>query len=376
MTNKWLCFRFDSPNLLSIISALMRKENWVRVKFIKISFKNCPNAETHADIALKTTKSLPSSKIGRSAKYQFYIWQYNWLYRTLMQSDIENVACANGLKGINYLVVAASRELKIPILFVERAPLPGRLQIDWKGVNFGSSIPRDPSFYRSHHNNFPSINWKSEIPSARSSIKGSNVKQIKDKTGLLGKQNYIFCPLQVPTDSQLTVYGGWIEGMNHFIEVLSLLAPELPEGVHFRVKEHPTSKVSFTDKINRLDNLKIILDNDTDSMDLIRYSRAVLTINSTVGLQAFYFGKSVITLGKAFYSFGNMTSQAENISQLCELIKNIDKIQHSDLDRDLFMRFLYFWYPKTESILEGDYCLDEAKEQFAWLQRSLSQYMY
>ena len=372
MSTQWLCFRFENSELLAVISALLRNESWSRVRFIFISFRACPNAKTYAETALKTTKRLPSSKLGRLAKYQFYIWQYNWIYRTLIRSSATYVACANGLKGVNSLVVAASRELEIPVLFVERAAIPDRLQIDWNGVNYGSSIPRDPQFYRKYRKDFSSVGWLDNPPISRSSDKGSDVEQVKDKAGNLAIQKYIFCPLQVPKDSQITVYGGWINGISHYLEVLDQLAYKLPKGVHLRVKEHPTSPISFAQQVNGFNNPNIILDNKTDSMDLIRFSKAVLTINSTIGFEAFYFEKTVITLGKAFYSFGNLTSHAENYQQLTELVENIDSINNSNSDRDLFMRFLYSWYPKTQRILDGKYSFEDVKKRFAWLEKSMS----
>ena len=368
----WLCFQFNSPSRIEVIEAFMRNERWKRVKLILISFIPCANSDSYAASALKTSRRVYKSKFGRFLKFHFYKWQYNWIYRVILKSSAAYVACYNGLKGVDQLVVFASRELNIPVLFFENAPLAGRMQIDWKGVNYDSSIPRNKEFFRKVVNDLNEVDWKLIPPNSRQTIKNKEVSQIRDIGGLLATQKYIFCPLQVPKDSQLTVHGGWIEGISHFLICIDQVSPDLPPGFHFRVKEHPSSKISFTKEIIDLNNPNIVLDNYTDTMDLVAQSRAVLTINSSVGMEAFYFEKPVITLGDALYSFDNLTSRATDLSQLKELVRNIEKLEYSDNDRDHFMRFLYSWFPTVNSILCKNYTLNDLNNRDRWLDQLIS----
>ena len=376
--NSWLCFQFDDPSKIEIIKAFMHNEKWCRVKLILISFAPCPNTESHAESALRTSRALKTSrriynsKIGRILKYHFYKWQYNWIYRKILRSKASYVACYNGLKGVEQLVVSASRELNVPVLFFETAPLSGRMQIDWRGINYDSSIPRNKDFYREITDNLNKVDWKKNPPNSRQTIKNKKVSQIRDLESLLETQNYIFCPLQVPKDSQLTVHGGWIKDIHHFLTCINQVTEYLPPDFHFRVKEHPSSKISFTQEVINLGNPRIVLDNNTDTMDLVAQSMAVLTINSSVGMEAFYFEKPVITLGNAFYSFDELTSRATDISQLKELVRNIEELDFSDKDRDVFMRFLYSWFPTVDSILSRMYTLNELNNRFLWLDNLIS----
>ena len=368
MENQWMCFQFNNPSQVKIISSFLRTARWQRVRVIGISLISCPNSEKYSQIALKSSRRRFRSIIGRKLKLKFYQLQYNWIYRKLVKSRVTKVACYNGLKGVERLVVSASKELSIPVLFFEDASLEGRMQIDWKGINFDSSVPRDINFYRGIDSKITTINWKSLLPTARKIIKNPNVSQIKVTNGALDNERYVFCPLQVPKDSQLTVHGGWIEGIHHFLECINELTMYLPSGMHFRIKEHPSSKVSYKNTICNFENSKIVLDNVTDTMDLIARSTVVLTINSTVGLQAFYYEKPVITLGKAFYSFSELTARAENLFQLSEFIRDVDEIRFSEMERDMFMRFLYFWYPAYEDVCNGRTTLKEINAQFSWLE--------
>ena len=371
MKPKWLCFQFNNTKQERIISALMKSENWNRVRLIGISFKDSPDSRRYAKIALNSTRRSLKIPLSRFVKFHVYRLQYNWLYQLILYSDTDFVACFNGLKGVNGLVVAASRKLKVPVLFFEIAPLPNRVQIDWKGINFDSSIPRNMEFYKHLGEDYLKEDWKKSRPTARQVIKKKKVVNDCVYEGDFKNQGYIFCPLQVPNDSQLTVYGGWVRDIYHFLSCINRLTTDLPDDTYFRIKEHPSSKISLTQNIVNLNNQQILLDNDTDTMELIENSKAVLTINSTVGLESFYFGKPVITLGKAFYSFGNLTSRANNVSELRNLIRNIEKLSFSELDRDLFMRFLHYWYPTVDSILKEQFTLSDINARFSWLESSV-----
>ena len=56
---------------------------------------------------------------------------------------------------------------------------------------------------------------------------------------------------------------------------------------------------------------RIWLDNDTDTFEQVAASRGVVTVNSSVGIQAFYFDKPVVVCGQTFWSIpGNRDTGA------------------------------------------------------------------
>ncbi|MGL5010757.1 MAG: capsular biosynthesis protein, partial [Paracoccaceae bacterium] len=112
-----------------------------------------------------------------------------------------------------------------------------------------------------------------------------------------------FCPLQVPDDSQVTLFAGWTGGMAGFLAALGQAAARLPEGWHLRLKEHPSAKVPLGDLIAPLvAQGRVVLDNATDSFAQLAASRGVVTLNSSMGLQAFFHDKPVVVLGRAFWA--------------------------------------------------------------------------
>jgi capsular polysaccharide export protein len=162
--------------------------------------------------------------------------------------------------------------------------------------------------------------------------------------------------LQVPDDSQVIVFGDWIKSIDMLIDILHLASTSLPNGWHLRLKEHPSAKQRFTSKIQLLTSSKFHLDNTTNTFEQVEYSKSVLTINSSVGLQAMFFDRPVITLGKAFYSFDELTQRCSNIGELFSKLKAPDLLSFSQTQRDNFLSYLHKeYYPLENDVTAGLY---------------------
>ena len=106
---------------------------------------------------------------------------------------------------------------------------------------------------------------------------------------------YIFFPLQVSTDTQIIIHSdiNLKDALTYAISRAKKLNLDL------LVKPHPAEYDSkFVNKL--LADKKIILVDD-NTFKLIKNALEVITINSTVGLEAKIMNKSVKVLGKAFY---------------------------------------------------------------------------
>ena len=67
--------------------------------------------------------------------------------------------------------------------------------------------------------------------------------------------------------------------------------------------EHPSSDISFTKNLASLSDDKFLVDNTSDSIEIIKRSKAVVTINSSVGFHALLKSMPVIVCGDAFWGF-------------------------------------------------------------------------
>lgn len=354
-----LCFGFNTAFQRELLAAWTHDIKANRVDAVLLARGDCPNATTHADIALRSARRLPRGNLGHRLKADFLRMQYNWIFRKLEKTKPTLVLIYNGLNGVNYLARAASRELGLPCLYFERAPLQDRVQIDPRGVNFQSSVPTDPDFYercdlemlfRLSSGNTDG-NYRPVPRIQATARKGDDL--IRAET--LDEDPYVFCPLQVPRDTQITVFGGWIQSIEQLLDNLDVASRYLPPRWHVRIKEHPQSPIPFSHRIHAYDNPRLVLDNATDVYDQLANANAVLTINSSVGLEAFFYNKPVITLGQAFYSFGDLTARATDTNDLCELFEGVASLDYSQNNRDKLLKFLYFWFPDAEAVRDGHY---------------------
>lgn len=321
-----------------------------------------PSRELQA--ALGTAGNQSGIGLARQAKRTFLRWQYNWCYHLLKGQSPHVVACWNGLKGHRFLALMAARRCGHATLYLEEAPLPDRLTVDFSGINHGGSLPDRSDFYRHWLAENPGIDpgaWRSirSDLSARKVTHRHDVGQNPADTDL-SRQNYIFCPLQVPGDSQITVYGDWVASVDDMISHLEKAAAALPEGWSLRVKEHPNTRVSFARRLSGLAKQRIVLDNFTDTMEQIAASRAVLTINSSVGFESFFFDKPVLVLGHAFYGFDQLATKVQSSSHLAHLLADPEKLSFNPSDRNAFMSYVVErHFPSETDILAGRITLDD-----------------
>jgi hypothetical protein len=115
------------------------------------------------------------------------------------------------------------------------------------------------------------------------------------------EEPFIYLPLQfAPEISTLTHGLRWEDQAN----LVSNLAKYLPSGLRLYVKEH-TSMVGRRDNafyraIKQHYNVTLVSPS-MSTFDLIRKSRAVATITSTAGWEAFVLGKPVLVFGRVFF---------------------------------------------------------------------------
>ena len=62
------------------------------------------------------------------------------------------------------------------------------------------------------------------------------------------------------------------------------------------------------------------------SAELLQKCEGVVTVNSSVGLEAFAYDKPVITLGESFYDGPGLTEHAGDLAALKALFRQIDTL--------------------------------------------------
>jgi len=148
---------------------------------------------------------------------------------------------------------------------------------------------------------------------------------------------YILVPLQVSSDSQITL-GSDYAGMEPFIaEMIASFASHAPCADRLAFKHHPRDR-GYNHYGNLVHELalrhgvadRVLYFHDGALGTILKRAKAVLTINSTVGIQALYHAIPTKVLGRTFYNLPGLTDQ-QSIAEFWQ--------SPQSSDRELFRRF-------------------------------------
>ena len=342
------------------------KSNAVLIRSVRISLRGPSPEDSDVDLALRSATKPPKTRLGRYLKRWFLCRQYAWAYQFLSQQKPSVVICWNGMKGFRFMFMLAAKRTGHQTLYLEESPLPDRISVDKSGINFGNSVPRDSRFFlewATRHREKQGAWSKVRDRITQRQPKAANVIGVPEPEELQN-ETYIFCPLQVPGDSQLTVYGGWCDTVEKTIEFLKNSSAMLPKGVHFRLKEHPSADIRFTTWIKEMETQKFKLDNASDTFELVKNSAGVLTVNSSVGLEALFFDRPCAALGHAFYAIDGIVRKISSPSGLENWIDETLAGEFRSEARIAFLDYLSeVHFPRESEVLSGAYGLPDVNKR-------------
>lgn len=166
-------------------------------------------------------------------------------------------------------------------------------------------------------------------------------------------EEYIFVPFQVSRDTQIFYHSPRIKTMEELLDKVVAAVKRYNEenkrNIKIIVKEHPEdmSRNSYKQlKQKYKDEVTFIKKYRMDK--LLKHCLAVITINSTVGLEALAHHKKVITLGDALYNIDGIVERCHDPNRL---FNSLQKVLASPLLTDKVARFLY--YLRFEYQIEG-----------------------
>jgi capsular polysaccharide export protein len=244
--------------------------------------------------------------------------------RRLLKTDhFDLIVLWNDMKWHQYIVKSLAFNIGIKTAFFENGALPNTVTVDPKGVNFNNSVPRDSQFYLDYMNH-------------------SHIEQLTSSNAvdMNGDNSYIFVPFQVDYDTQIISHSPWICDMESLYSMVEKILPLLPKDLDFIIKEHPKSSRSYDHLHGR--NPRISFRNSEDTQSLVLKSQAVVTINSTVGLESILKDKQVIVLGNAFYAIDGLCQTAVCEEELVENIHNSVPL-NKDI-KNSFVSYLHTYY--------------------------------
>lgn len=310
----FLYFWMSSPILLTkVVSRQLERKRHVYPKLLSISFNRY---------------------IYRFFLYCFEKFRMAKFHTLLKAKSPDYIAIWNGDKSPYHSLVLLAKHLKIKIIYFENGLLPGTTTIDFHGVNAKSSLPTSPSFYQNYHKQFP---LQVALPKLR---QRPNHKKRPTEPHIELPQKYLFIPLQVPNDTQIVVNSPTIKSMEQlFYLLVNSWQKSLFSDHQLIFKAHPSWPNDFKHLIDsEQKNIHFANGNNTD--ELIKGATAVITINSTVGIEALLHRKPVLTLGDACYNIPGLVLHSVNNQSFIQTLNTLKNWRPDDITLDGFLAFL------------------------------------
>jgi len=149
---------------------------------------------------------------------------------------------------------------------------------------------------------------------------------------------FVYFPLHVVDDYKVK------RVIPHCYDQASLIervAEALPHGHDLVLKEHPMSigrnRLSLLRRLARVENVRIVSPHE-NSHELIQRAEAVAVISSTVGLEALFYGRPVLTLGQPYYSGYGVTLDVDSFREIREAVPALLAYRP---DRERILEFLH-----------------------------------
>lgn len=310
-----------------------------------MGFRNYPETEARVATALANAKKQPKPGVMTSAKRWLLRIQYNGTRRFFERATGQTAVVWNGLNGSRNVFAQAARDAGNATLFFELSPFKGRITVDPCGVNFHNGLPRAAAPYINWAKaTAQQTDWRDVAATITARAPLSPVASGDAKRPLT--EPFVFVPLQVPGDSQLRLFGGAFQTVEAVIDAVTAASDALPQGWHLRIKEHPTAKVRFGDRIAAINNPRVVLDNATDTFAQVAACKALVTVNSSVGLEAMFFEKPVAAMGDCFWAIDGIAAHLPSVDALSAAFADPTRLGFDAAARDAFLRYITeVYYP-------------------------------
>ena len=344
-------------------------------------------------IIAKTTRTLYTETLRKidniepSIEDIEYMAKYISFLRTfLINKKVEMILMHNDLRWQHSLAIKVCKELNVKYLITESGLFrPDTITIDFQGVNAYNSLPRDKEYYKDYDINkkelrsykiskwintkvnikfslFILLNKMGDILNINSKLKNKNYSLLKyiklfirqqiskrNNKNIMSPSKYIFVPLQVNTDSQILVHSDY-KNMQEFISRVERDFYNLESDIKLIFKIHPMEKGIVEYKF---DNRSITTDRDTN--ELIENSECVVTINSTVGLEAIKRYKKVLVLGNAFFKIDGISLSSSKETFKDDIKSALDgKVGVDNEAIDKFVQYLKYEYQINSDLFNWD----------------------
>lgn len=263
----------------------------------------------------------------------------------------------------------AALDTDVETLYMENGYLPDTIQLDTEGVNKNASFA-DLS-YREILDATPiwtptrnvgtdikpigCLNLRSKIYALcqtrgnrgnltwtiRQELK-KQVESVRSQFAAKGDQTlpdeYVFVPLQVHDDTQVLYNSPYIDNMYEFVEIVHNAVAFLDQNISVVIKEHPVDfgRTNYSNLRKEYPDSVWLQDYPID--EVIENARAVVTINSSVGMQALEQYVPVVTVGDSFYNHNPFVEHPESVKEVPEALERTLSKELNESSVDAYLK--------------------------------------
>ena len=290
--------------------------------------------------------------VNRAAFLRPFDGLIEWIWRIVAAIYVELFAKRFRKTSVDLLVVwggfqlpvaaalSAARGAGIATLFCENGYLPRTIVMDPSGINAGNSLTGKPAeFYRNVVIDDERREALFDMPLVARPLKSGSAAS----ENITLPERFVFLPLQVHDDSQILLYSPHFPDMPSVVRFcaagVSTYNRRYAAQLKLVVKEHPSDhgRIDYSEIFRAFPDA--VFTKLMNTQQLIERSAAVITVNSTVGIEAMLHLKPVITLGDAFYAVPGLVRPYRRDVELADML---EQSVERPVDRDLIEHFLYF----------------------------------
>ena len=293
------------------------------------------------------------STLRRIAKHVFTrIWHY------LQTNKIDMVCVWNGNTVERAAVAEAAKAYGAKTCFFENGLLPNTTTLDPQGVNAAGILSeKTADFFRKLSIDKTKLDaLLTEEPPVRAQKRRwyQKKKELPSQTEAPDLDTpYLFVPFQVHDDTQIIIHSPYVQNMAELTEWVATAVRQHNEThrekLRIIIKEHPSDNGRCNYDHLRTQYPDITFLKAYPTKQLIDNATAIITVNSTVGMESLLRHKYVIALGNATYAIDGIATRVRSIDELGNALSHLDK----RCDIDLINRFLY--YVRYHYSIEGSW---------------------
>lgn len=223
-----------------------------------------------------------------------------------------------------------------------------KLHLIFKYISLKNYLLKNKLFYDYESNvvlKFPSLRKNIVRKLTR-----NNHKRFIDNIENLNDKNFFIFPLHLQPEASTS---GQATYFSELLTTIKYISFSLPFPYVLAVKEHPsaigTRSNRFYKELKKIPNV-VLLSPEENNEFLIENSKGVITLTSTLGLEAALKGKKVLVLGDVFYDFHPNCFKIKNYEEIEKIILK-EKVKYSEEELEIINA--KFWKLYKSITIEG-----------------------